>query len=276
MNLSTRLFLLAFAFHRSCTHAFQSNVHSSVAQSKSSFCSRKFSSPLPAINGEKAASDESTNFNFIGLNTNNQAPYVPSGMSPEEYQKIKRNEALKQQKMDYGAWGPRFKRSDAPEGDWMVNTNLWIRGFQQQPGVGAVPLSPEETQQQETRRKQLGRARGAVVSFLLAYAVMDIGLLFVSSIRSASTTRKLLSALVLRQGILSALRQHLFAIAFVSKLQLLKLGLASSLVPLVTKYRENAYRKLWSKRRIFATPILASLLVVSAKVGLEMGLSVLR
>jgi len=34
--------------------------------------------------------------------------YVPDGLSEEEYTKIKLEEYRKQQKMQYGAWGPRF------------------------------------------------------------------------------------------------------------------------------------------------------------------------
>ena len=34
--------------------------------------------------------------------------YVPDGLSEEEYAQIKLEEYRKQQKMQYGAWGPRF------------------------------------------------------------------------------------------------------------------------------------------------------------------------
>ncbi len=34
--------------------------------------------------------------------------YVPDGLSEEEYRQIKLTEKRKEQKMQYGAWGPRF------------------------------------------------------------------------------------------------------------------------------------------------------------------------
>lgn len=37
--------------------------------------------------------------------------YVPDGLTEEEYQQIKIEEYRKQQKMQYGAWGPRFVSS---------------------------------------------------------------------------------------------------------------------------------------------------------------------
>lgn len=56
-------------------------------------------------------------------------PYVPSGLTAEQYQQLKQQEAEKLQKMDFGAWGPRFKRSDRPDGDWLLQPKLWSMGF---------------------------------------------------------------------------------------------------------------------------------------------------
>jgi hypothetical protein len=56
-------------------------------------------------------------------------PYVPSGLTAEEYQELKEKEAEKMRKMDFGAWGPRFKRSDRPDGDWLLQPALWKMGF---------------------------------------------------------------------------------------------------------------------------------------------------
>lgn len=39
------------------------------------------------------------------------ASYVPDGLSEEEYKRIKNEESRKQQKLNYGAWGPRFVSS---------------------------------------------------------------------------------------------------------------------------------------------------------------------
>lgn len=231
---------------------------------------------LNAINAERTSSDESTNYNYIGLNTNGDAPYVPSGMSPEQYKQIKDDEATKMQRMDFGAWGPRFRQTDTPVGDWMVQTNLWVKGFQAGGPRSSAALSKEEVARQATRQELFVTARNAVVSFLLAYAVLDILLFSFASIRSASTSKRLFLSILTRQGILHSMRQHFLATVLFGKLQFLKVALASSTVSLVTEYRENSYRKLWPKRRIFGTPMFASLLVVTVKMALEMGLSLVR
>ena len=62
--------------------------------------------------------------------TTKTAGYVPSGLTPEEYQQIKQKEKLDLQSKKFALWGPRFKPSSAPMGDWMIDTKLWTRGFQ--------------------------------------------------------------------------------------------------------------------------------------------------
>jgi len=32
-------------------------------------------------------------------------------------------------KMDFATWGPRFKKTEMPDGNWMVSPKLWTRGF---------------------------------------------------------------------------------------------------------------------------------------------------
>jgi hypothetical protein len=57
-----------------------------------------------------------------------QGNYVPSGLSAEEYEKLKQAEEAHQKSMNYGLWGPRFQPSEVPDGDWMVMPHLWTRG----------------------------------------------------------------------------------------------------------------------------------------------------
>ena len=54
--------------------------------------------------------------------------YVPSGLSREEYSAIRKSEREREKKMNYAAWGPRFRRTGRPDGDWMVMPNLWTMG----------------------------------------------------------------------------------------------------------------------------------------------------
>jgi len=56
--------------------------------------------------------------------------YVPSGLTKEEWDKIQNKENKEQQSKDFGAWGPKFAKSDRPNGDWMVLPGLWTGGFE--------------------------------------------------------------------------------------------------------------------------------------------------
>ena len=55
--------------------------------------------------------------------------YVPDGLSEDEWNKLQRSEAAREAEKDYGAWGPRFNRMGAPEGDWMNMRDLWTLGI---------------------------------------------------------------------------------------------------------------------------------------------------
>jgi hypothetical protein len=55
--------------------------------------------------------------------------YVPSGLTKEDWDKIQQKENKEQKSKDFGAWGPKFAKSDRPNGDWMVLSGLWTGGF---------------------------------------------------------------------------------------------------------------------------------------------------
>ena len=60
-----------------------------------------------------------------------QKSYVPDGLTEEQYRKIKNEELIKQQSMNFGMWGPRFKQTDGdPEfWNWFSSPTLWTGGF---------------------------------------------------------------------------------------------------------------------------------------------------
>ena len=61
--------------------------------------------------------------------SNSEPPaYVPSGLSKEEYEQLRKDEDMKLQSMNFGMWGPRFSPTDVPDGDWMVMPQLWTSG----------------------------------------------------------------------------------------------------------------------------------------------------
>ena len=185
--------------------------------------------------------------------------------------------------MDFGAWGPRFKRSDAPDGDWMVQTNLWVRGFaansrnnggQQQGG------SEEDVKRQEIRQRQLATLRTTMASFLLAYLVLETVLLSTSALRLRSSVPGILHAL--RRQVMSPPNLNLVMASLstmISKGQLVKMVLAGIAAPWVNQYRELANRRwLWSRRKVFGAPMAAAVGILSVRmaVALAMGAAGLR
>jgi hypothetical protein len=92
-------------------------------------------------------------------------PYVPSGLTRAEYDKIKQKEAEAQAKMNYGAWGPRFRRTHRPDGDWMVVPRLWTSGF------SASDISGGVSGTESGKRRWL---TNYVPVFLLAYCAIDV------------------------------------------------------------------------------------------------------
>lgn len=61
---------------------------------------------------------------------NRPKPYVPDGLTEEEYAKIKSEELMKQSKMNYGMWGPRFAKINGdPDSNWFNLPSLWTGGY---------------------------------------------------------------------------------------------------------------------------------------------------
>mmetsp|Transcript_26096 Transcript_26096/g.71888 ORF Transcript_26096/g.71888 Transcript_26096/m.71888 type:complete len:287 (+) Transcript_26096:102-962(+) len=67
--------------------------------------------------------------------------YIPDGLTESQYQQIKKEESKAEANKDYGAWGPRFQRDkERPDGDWMLQPQLWTRG---------TVVDPRQQQQQQ-------------------------------------------------------------------------------------------------------------------------------
>lgn len=98
--------------------------------------------------------------------------YVPSGLTREQYEKIKKEERDKQKKMNFGAWGPRFSKSDRPTGDWMVVPSLWVTGFTNNPLQRDTKLSPPGEKPTTERIFSMG----TLTKTALGFAMLDISL----------------------------------------------------------------------------------------------------
>ena len=110
---------------------FASQSVDSFTRSTVSVRSRGLAAPKSLISLAQDRQKGYTFFQSSGQPANDskgKKGYVPSGLSREEYAAIRKKEADKEKKMNYGAWGPRFFRTDRPDGDWMVMPNLWTFG----------------------------------------------------------------------------------------------------------------------------------------------------
>jgi hypothetical protein len=171
-------------------------------------------------------------------------PYVPSGMTLEEYQALKQKETLDESKKNYGAWGPRFARSSRPEGDWMVLSRLWTHGAvigpSQRMTVGGSSISLATTR----------RILDMLPAFVLSIVLMD-------SLITATTLYRTATELTLRKIFFTVLRLRLvqwnktkWTMMF-AKIHVIKTVAALFATPLIDTYflaRVHRY-KLWSKRK---------------------------
>lgn len=57
-------------------------------------------------------------------------PYIPDGLTEEQYRTIKHNELAQKRSMNFAAWGPRFKRMTADsDNNWFNLPSLWTNGY---------------------------------------------------------------------------------------------------------------------------------------------------
>jgi hypothetical protein len=177
-------------------------------------------------------------------------PYVPDGLTPEEYNRIKKEEQDKLSKMDFGAFGPRFRKTPTPDGDWFLMRNLWTTGFQSNP----VGKSRKSSLPDINLTTSVSRVKRYIISYFLSYILVSIGFgtRMVIQYPIPSTVR---SALLL---IIQALFSSPFANFSSWKLQLSKCVLAGIFmlpVKLLKEYSKRRY-KLSRRRVMFGTLII--------------------
>jgi len=177
--------------------------------------------------------------------------YVPSGMSREEYSAIRKMEAEKERKMNYGAWGPRFFRTERPDGDWMVMPNLWTFGQvdnTRQPVGNGVDGEMGGVRPSLRRRLQwLAQVNGP--AFLLGYVLVD-SLFFCYSLWK------------LKQMQDSAIIQKTYGLAFaVCRLLFSALGIFSGLAPRLQVLNSPVARK--TIKSAILGPVAVSLIKIN-------------
>jgi hypothetical protein len=186
-------------------------------------------------------------------------PYVPSGMSREDYARIRNNEIEKERRMNYGAWGPRFKRTSVPEGDWMIMPNLWTAGQVNRPSSRSGYSFNDKTVETSNglvaaffrvlRVFQKHSAALVVVYFLLG--CLQIGFsMWKCKEEHMNPVKALLFVLNTK-----LLQKQVLGLP-VMKMEIIKLAFSISVIPFVNIAMERLNRRyLWSKQRMYLTTL---------------------
>jgi len=185
--------------------------------------------------------------------------YIPSGLTKEQYAKIKKKEQTDQKKKDLGAWGPRFAKSERPNGDWMTLPSLWTGGFDgnrrnnglgngNAPGGGAAKMDPILMGARVKRLLPI-----YMLACLLVECVFTAMYLFH---KKEAASLFAMAALRLKHG-QDAL---LFSAAMVAKINGIKLLVAAPLLvkPLELLIERCNRRLFWSPRRTMVYSALGS------------------
>jgi hypothetical protein len=195
-------------------------------------------------------------------------PYVPVGLSAEEYQRIKSDEEKKLKKMEFGAWGPRFKRTDTPDGDWMVMSKLWTNGSPNaRPGPRLVQEGNDDyginafAASLPRRTTMLIRQNGP--GFVLAFFLLElVASAFTMYRTSEGAVRKSIWT-VLKYGLL---KKKNFYVLTMAQTLAAKFTLSACLTrPVMNVFLEKMNRrKLWSRRRTILTTSGTGMLALTA------------
>jgi hypothetical protein len=165
--------------------------------------------------------------------------------------------------MNFGAWGPRFKLRDAPDGDWMAMPSLWTNG------INARWRPQQATANKDTRRivARLGaflRRNGP--GFVLGYIVTDVIATSFSMWRATDLTLRQALWMILKFDLFK--RKSFYVVAML-KFQAAKVTAASALTPAMNECLERINRrKLWSRRRTIVSVTAASVAVLALWAGI--------
>lgn len=194
-----------------------------------------------------------------GIFRANTGPYVPSGLTAEQYQQLKEEEAEKAKSMNFGAWGPRFKQSNRPDGDWLLQPKLWSSGFS---------LDADNSDESFTAKNKTIRTLQSVRN-LLSKNALPFGLVVVWLHVLWSAIRVARSASTLRSSALALFTFRLSQSACI-------LGLSAIVSPFVARWLEwSSRRRLWTTRRMTMVSASLSLLALAVWTATVVGIRLL-
>lgn len=191
-----------------------------------------------------------------------KGPYIPSGLSQEQYIKLKRDESEQMKQMNFGAWGPRFKRTETPNGDWMVMPSLWTNGFNAQtPTTGVNKAFDAGSQKRTPLVLATSFLRKKFASFLLGYIILYTCTTAISLYKIVDLTTKHAILTILRVPLLNV--SSILTISFLKTISL-KFAAVALLSPITTQTLEAFNRqRLWSNRKAIFVCSAASLGLLS-------------
>lgn len=214
-----------------------------VGQKRLAKCAKPNRSSLAAIRASGKDVQPGTEL-FPG-----KGPYVPAGISAEEYSKMKKDEADRLKKMNFGAWGPRFKRTDTPDGDWMVLSSLWTKGYNPQlQGVATGKSSSTYDGSESPIVRAFGFLRNKFPAFLLSFILLDTLTTAFAMYRTANLTARQAVLIMLKVPSIKALSLQLSS--SILKTQIPKLAAVMLLTPAMGNLLDCVNRRrLWSNSR---------------------------
>ena len=88
------------------------------------------SSPLQGFHSTNSATTTKVTNADLRQGNKPMKPYIPYGLTEEQYRTIKQNELAQKRSMNLGAWGPQFKRmTPHPDNNWFNIPTLWTNGY---------------------------------------------------------------------------------------------------------------------------------------------------
>jgi len=211
-----------------------------IAVCVKNFSIKAFSTPVSKVNGICNSVHVCANMNTKKIGSSLfMAGYVPDGLTREEYEQIKAKERTEVKKKNFAMFGPRFKPTGAPEGDWMVNSSLWTGGFNSN-SKGGNTLNAQNPDIIRVPKFTIRQVIGKYVPILSMIAIVVESMIWIPII-----FRK-----TFPNGIITA-----YLSTWTRSMN--KLNIARIVVPLllshriekmVTQYRIDS-KRLWSRRR---------------------------
>ncbi|GFH56472.1 hypothetical protein CTEN210_12948 [Chaetoceros tenuissimus] len=125
------------------------------------------------------------NTSSLNLSLGKQAPgselfpkqgssYIPSGLTKEQWEKIQQKEKGEQMSKDFAAWGPRFQKSDRPDGDWMVLPKLWTGGYEVSSKFPNRVSTLDSEVNNDSEQSSKSRVLRGVLSLVYVYTVLEV------------------------------------------------------------------------------------------------------